>query len=334
MVFGASAYWNPLGWGQTGAAVVVGAYDRGLDDRNPRVVAFAYLPFSGLAETSATIVETADRDEQEVSEFADQAAQLSGLDSARFNRLRTAGAVADSVYHSDNQRYGRYRAPEAGRLLVSALRDWIAASQKLDPAHRAAALMAADQILSRGSVSYVLAQESASPLVDTLKALGAGFADNQLGGGQNYTHTWLDEAQRLDSAGPAGRLATMALLHIGLDRTGMCSAGDSASQHVSNIAERLLRSTRDSAEAAELHLFAGNGYADVVVLAAGAGGEYAEASTYVAAAPAARARAIEHYRRVLALGAAASTLQSVSLDTWRLLAGLPPTRVHYFCVYD
>ena len=44
MVFGGSAYWNPLGWWQTGAAVVVSAYDRGLDDRNPRVVAFAYLP--------------------------------------------------------------------------------------------------------------------------------------------------------------------------------------------------------------------------------------------------------------------------------------------------
>jgi hypothetical protein len=334
VVFLGSAGWSEVGRWNPGAVMAISAYDGKWDEPEPRVLAFAYLPFSGMSEPSGAIIEMAERDERQAVALAARAAQLSGLDSPKVNRLLRAGAVADSAYHGDDQRRGRYRAPEAARLLLSALRDWLEASKTLDPMHRAAALLAADQLLGVGAVRYVLAQDTLAPIVDSLKTIGAGFAEDHLGGGQAYTHTWLDQAQRLDSTGPAGRLATLALLHLGLDRSGMCGGTELASQRISALAEDLLRSTRDSSEALELHLLAGNGYGDIVALAAGAGDEYADTSAYVAAAPAARTHAIDHYRRALALSSGAALRQSLWLETWRMLAGLPPSRVYYFCVYD
>jgi hypothetical protein len=73
---------------------------------------------------------------------------------------------------------------------------------------------------------------------------------------------------------------------------------------------------------------------DIVGLAEGLGREYADPQDYKDAAPGARRKAIEHFWT--ALLQAPDTLENRAAwsDAWRLIAGLPPSRLRYFCVYD
>jgi hypothetical protein len=72
-------------------------------------------------------------------------------------------------------------------------------------------------------------------------------------------------------------------------------------------------------------ILVGDGYADVVALAAGAGANYTDSSAYTAAAPEARRLAIRHYRQAIALHPRSPDAHDAWLEVWRLLAGLPPT---------
>jgi len=62
--------------------------------------------------------------------------------------------------------------------------------------------------------------------------------------------------------------------------------------------------------------------------------DYADSAAYTAGAPAARRSAIAHYRQALALDRSSPEAREAWLEGWRLLAGLPPTTTHFFCVYD
>lgn len=164
--------------------------------------------------------------------------------------------------------------------------------------------------------------------------LGAVFARDELGGGFNYTHNWLDEALRLDPRGRVGRLATLALLRSGFNETGMCGGGSEAFRRVIATGEQVLAGDLDSATAGEVHRLVGDAYADIVALAAGDGGGYADSTAYLAEAPAARSSAIAHYRKALAVERVSPEARASWLEVWRLIAGLPPTTTHFFCVYD
>ncbi|HEV2750880.1 MAG TPA: hypothetical protein VGV12_10205 [Gemmatimonadales bacterium] len=54
----------------------------------------------------------------------------------------------------------------------------------------------------------------------------------------------------------------------------------------------------------------------------------------VSSATAARSSAITHYRKALALEQTSPEARWAWLEAWRLIAGLPPTTTHFFCVYD
>jgi hypothetical protein len=328
-----SAYWRVPGRWQADSSVIGSAYDEGLEPGRERVLAFGFLPFAKLGAGRREL-DREGRADQRAFALAAQAARRSGIDSGRVSRLLAVSVAAESAYRSDDPDRGRARLRSVDTLLKSGLTDWITASQGLDAPHRAAALLAADQIIGSGAVGYVLAQDSAAPIREALTGLGARFAEDRLGGGETYTHTWLDEAQRLDSAGPVGRLATLVLLRLGFNRSGMCGGTENASRRVSAMAEQQLGSAADPVEVAELHVLAGNGYADIVALASGVGQEYADSSAYAPAAPEARRRAIQHYRQGLRLDARSSDSRAAWLTAWRLLAGLPPTGTHFFCVYD
>jgi hypothetical protein len=195
-------------------------------------------------------------------------------------------------------------------------------------------LLAADQVLGSRAIVYVLTQDDASPARQALSGLGAEVVHDELSRSENYAHSWLDEARRLDSAGHAGQLATLALLRPGFNETGTCGGGDEASQRVSAVGEQLLRSVTDPAMAGELHVLVADGDADVVALAAGAGATYADSSAYTAAAPEARRRAIGHYRQGIAVAPHFADAHDAWVEAWRLLAGLPPTTTYFFGVYD
>jgi hypothetical protein len=332
--FRGAAYWRAQGRWASDSAVVASAYDHGVKPLGHRVLAFAFLPFAGL-DFARRVGGTQRAADRKASALAARAARLSGIDARRVARLFAASAAAESAYQSVGPRdRSRLRAVET--QIVSAFRDWIAATGSLDASRRAAAVLAADQVIGSGAATYLLAQDSAGPARRALTELGAQFTHSELGGGEYYTHSWLRSARQLDSAGRAGQLATLALLRIGLNDLGMCRGTKDASQRVSAMAEQLLLVMTDSAEAAELHFLAGNGYADIVALAAGEGGSYADASAYTAAAPDARSRAIAHYREGVKLDPTPGSRDGLAawLEAWRLLAGLPPTTTHFFCVYD
>lgn len=323
-----SAYWRVVGRWQSDATIIVSAFDHGGARELPRrrVLAFAFLPFAELG-TSPRIAEHDSASDEAASALAAHAARLSGIDSLLARRLLAAFRAArrSSQDGSGNA--------ESTRLFVAALADWIGASRPLDAPRRAAALLAADQVLGSNGAGYLLAQEDAGPARQTIGSLGARFADNPLGGDHTYMRSWLDEARGLDSLGHTGRLTTLALLRLGFNH-GMCVGTEDASSRVSATAERLLQTPGDSAERAELHRLAGDGYSDIVALAAGVGREYADSTVYTAAAPAARRNAIAHYRQAIALAPRSAETRDTWLKAWRLLAGLPPTTVHFFCVYD
>jgi hypothetical protein len=324
-----SAYWQTVGRWQSGAVSLVTAYDRSAGDTKPRLVALASYPFSHFGEPPE-LDEPEARAVERGHELARRAARLSQLDSALIERL----LAADSAVTAAAARGSAPDARKAGQDLAVALKQWIAASRALDAMHRAAALVAADQVLGNRRLGYVLAQDST--LRGALTPLGASFAHDELGEGDDYVHSWLDQATRLDSAGPAGSLARLALLRLGFNKSGMCGGTDSASQRVSRLAEEALQSGggADSQDIAELHLLAAQGYGDIVALAAGEGMDYADTSDYVTAAPAARLHAIEHYQRALAAGLSAADASAARRDGWRLLVGLAPVGTHFFCIYD
>ncbi len=333
--FGAAGWRVPGRW-QIDSAVVVSAFDAGLGGRprgrgrgRGRVLAFAFLPLAELGSFQRT-ADRAEAAEQNTAALAAEAARLSGIDRRQADRLLGLLAAADSGYLGG--------APgdrgALGSRAVRVLGDWIAVAQGLDASHRAAALLAADQALGSGAMAYVLAQDEDSARRRALQGLGAKFVRDELGGGYNYAHTWLDEARRLDPAGRVGQLATVALLRIGFNETGTCGGGEEPFRRVSAAGERLLGSLTDSALAAEVHVLVGDAYADVVALASGAGEEYADPSAYAASAPEARRKAIQHYREGIARAPGRPEARVAWLEAWRLLAGLPPTTTHFFCVYD
>ncbi len=331
--FGAAAWRVPGRW-QLDSTVVVSALDVGLGARprvpgQGRVLAFAFLPVAELGSFDwvARREEAVDRN---AAALAAEAARLSGINRRQVDRLLGILAAAESAYSA--------RAPTRPVALdsaaVAALRDWIASARTLDAPHRAAALLAADQVLGSRALIYVRAQREDSATRMALQRVGAAFIYDELGGGYNYAHTWLDEALRLDPHGRAGTLATLALLRSGFNETGMCGGGADAFRKVIETGEQFLAGAVDSAAGAEVHLLVGDAYADIVALASGAGLEYADSAAYAAEAPEARRKAITHYRQGLALDPTSLEAGAAWLEAWRLLAGLPPTTTHFFCVYD
>ncbi|HEX4575232.1 MAG TPA: hypothetical protein VH158_08875, partial [Gemmatimonadales bacterium] len=227
--FGAAGWRVPGRW-QVDSTIVVSTFDAGLAPprRSGRVLAFAYLPLAQLGSFQE-VTDAANGRARSTAALAGQAARLSGADPRSVDHLLALLAAADSAYQGGPQ------AHPGGRdiLAVRVLGDWMATTRGLDAPHRAAALLAADQVLGSAGVEYVLAQGTDSAPRLALEALGAGFARDELGGGYNYAHTWLDVARRLAPSGRVGSLATLALLRMGFNETGTCGGGAEAFRQVS-----------------------------------------------------------------------------------------------------
>jgi hypothetical protein len=327
--FWGSAHWRAPGRWQIDSTVIVSAYDQGV-----RMLAFAFLPASRFG-----VVSSADEDSRmtfrKAAALAGEAAQMSGIDARLVSHLLRVFAIADTTFEGSVPNAAQARR----RMMVDSaaqrvLNDWMTAARPLDPARRAAALLAADQVVGSAPFAYLLAQDEAADTRQAFIRLGAVFEHNELGANESYTHSLLREAWNLDSLGRVGRLASLAMLRIGFDYDGMCGGGPEPFRLVSTVGERLLANLTDSTHSGEVQLLIGDGYADVVALASGAGAEYADTAEYTGAAADARLKAIEHYRLGISLDRHTSDARRAWLEAWRLLAGLPPTTTHFFCVYD
>src|SRR3989449_8385761 len=243
--FGAAAWRTPGRW-QVDSTIIVSAFDRGLANGTSegRVLAFAFLPIAELGAFDRA-EERARAEERHTSELAADAARLSELDRAKTERLLAMLTAAESAYT------GRHKVNPAAldSAAVAVLSAWITSARGLPAPRRAAALLAADPVLGSSALNYVRAQRDDSVTRRALERLGAAFARNELGGGYNYVHTWLDDALRLDPRGRAGTLATMALLRSGFNRTGMCGGGAQAVRPGIATGERAVGTTSGPAPA-------------------------------------------------------------------------------------
>jgi hypothetical protein len=303
--FFGSAYWHAPGRWKRGSVTVVSAFDAGsryLSD--PRVLAFAHLPNAQL--------------EREVS-FDDSTPEL---DEA----LIAAGKLTqlDSIVVRDFLALRGEQAEDSER--IAALGRWLAMAANLKSDQHAAALFVADGVVPERL------DEDDSVTSHAYADLGVKFVRSELAGSNNYTHGLLEGALRLDPNGPIGEMATIELLDRGFDLTGMCGGG--GFDQVIKVGEPFVgRLTTPGAKARVLFLL-GDAYADIVALAAGAGQDYVDSSDFSARAPSARRKAIAYYRQGLALDRVSAKAGAAWLEGWRLLAGLPPSRTRFFCVYD
>jgi hypothetical protein len=303
-----AAAWRAPGRGQDGPVTLVSAFDAASwDVGRRRVLAFAYLPHANF-ETSQRIRGGVQRDSAQARRTLQIAGGLTGFD---------ARVVRDFLALSGEGG----REPER----ATAIERWLTAARDLAPRQRAAALLVADGVVLKS----FRARDTVAG--DAYAPLGLEFVHSPLGDAYNYAHSLLQEALRLDSAGPVGELAMITLLDRGFDLTGMCGGGFDA---VIKAGEPFLARVQAPARRASVLFHLADAYADVVALAAGAGDEYAHAADFTARAPQARRKAIDFYRQGIALDRGSEQARAAWVEAWRLLAGLPPTQTHFFCVYD
>ena len=310
--FFGSAGWRTIGRWEADSITLVSAFDAGLSPtESHRVLAIAYLPWSNLSTPLRQLTAEIEAKDRSADTSVATAARRAGIDA----RVTAAVLALPGSQTSDSMR-------------LATLRTWFAAARSLDSAHRAAALFVADASAPGGF------ERKDSSTLAPYRALGFEFVYSELDGGYNYTHNLLDQALRLDANGPIGDLVRLYELRTGFNLNGMCGGGGEAFRKVITQGQALLTGAKDPGLQAELHFLIGDGYADIVALAAGEGDEYADTTAYRAEAPQARRDAVAHYRAGLALDHRSAKAQSSWLEAWRLMAGLPPTTTHFFCVYD
>ena len=130
----------------------------------------------------------------------------------------------------------------------------------------------------------------------------------------------------LDAAARDGPLAVQAIRTLPSSCPGF--------QRVIDTVEPMLPRTSAPVIRARLLLLLGDAYSDLVGLAAGMGEGYVDAASYASGAAAARKRAAALYREALELDRGAPRARDRWRQAWRLLAGLPPSTTHFFCVND
>jgi len=298
----------------------------------PRVVALAFAPLSRLApRREESITERYQRG----AESVESAAMLTGLDGASIAPLLSLLARAESVSYTLDP-----TKPERAALRSVAVRtfqDWVTAARRLPPSRRAGALLAADRLLAVPAVQrlFELDTEDSLPGRVPLEALGAGFEHEYYNDVYVYAHTWLNQALRLDSGGPAGASAFISLIEAGFDTTGSCGAGTDPFQQVIDRGEAYLPKMADSSLRARLHFMIGAAYAEIVGLAAGMG-DYSvgDPAPFRPRAEAARAKALEHFQAGLVVERSAPRAEGAWRTSWRLAAGLPPAQLSFLCLND
>ena len=303
--FARSAFWSRTARFKRNDVVVFTAYEalppREGDSLRHRLVAVGFLPNAGLADDGTPLSPGPFTPADSVP--LDTALAWAGLDSA----------------------------PPA---TAAALARWVSAAASLPPQRRAAALYAADLVLERNLCAWNICENPADSLLRPLRTAGAEFTWSALFGRWASHRAWTQQARVLDRDSPLGRRILLAQMAAGFDFTGMCARGPEAFRAVIDNGERYLARVPDSPIAADVHFLIGEAYRDIVALAAGAAGVYADQSRYQEQSAEAREQAIAHYRAALAAGPSSPTAQAAWRRAWWLLAGLSPADTRFYCIYD
>jgi len=220
--------------------------------------------------------------------------------------------------------------PEQAVSLITLLERWLGASDKLTGTRKAAALLAADQVLDQmqdqiGTSSL----EKGGPHRQSLEKHGAIFFKSELEQSYIYAHSWLESARTIDADGPMGDLAFRIMMDMGCSRYGKFGYEDVIKQ-----GEEYLGRNHDAKNRAEVELMVADAYRDIVALASGAGAYNETPDVYKEEAKGARQKAIMHYRNALPLLQSSTLTSDAWHEAWRIIVGLPPANLRYHCVYD
>jgi hypothetical protein len=266
------------------------------------------------------------------------------LAASRIEEAMTIAAQEDAVERPMRSFLAIFEEnPGSPRLLTAtertafadALDRWLTFPPELPSMRRVAALVAADLLLEESFGSAGWRDNNQTALRRRFEARGASFANDHLGNCFVFTHSWLKQAERINAGGRAGELAFLTLIGMGFETSGMCQ-----DQHgegfraVISRGEEYLRTNPNATIRTEIHFLIGKAYADIVRLADGGGGDYADAAKYAPEAAQARTRALEEFRLAFQADPSSSQARDVWPAAWRLSAGLSPAAAFFFCVYD
>jgi len=235
------ARWKePRRWAGPGTTVVLGISpqenreipaDEGVVDTQiiwPQSVSvLAYAPYGGLDDIGGP-------DDDRANAWMDEEEALRGrwyLDKAdsAIARVSIAPIASDLRLVMSSIRSNTFHSqPSPGSAALvraaAAIRD---RGPSLQPAERAALLLAGDLVLQRAASAFELGSDTTSAqyhLYKSLVAAGVDYGREAYMVGLPYTRKWLWDAYGLDSLGSAGHAAMIELLASGWKTTAGCSA--------------------------------------------------------------------------------------------------------------
>jgi hypothetical protein len=206
---------------------------------------------------------------------------------------------------------------EAQSLTASRLDQWLKASSDLPPQRKAAVLLLAD--------AYVACTPASS---QRLIQLGARFRAICPQDGPSYSHNFRDQAEKLDPQGPAGELAGLASLALPCFLKGARPWPDL----VVEKGEKLLGEFPLDQWTPWVHFAIARAHA--VKLSFAYPDHPPEDGNFPltrAAMERERHAAIEHFERFIEQKPDAAESVFAWQEAWRLLAGLPPSQIHFGC---
>ena len=209
------------------------------------------------------------------------------------------------------------RRTEAESLKASRLDQWLKASSSLPPPRKAAALLVAD--------AYVACTPASS---QPLSRLGAEFKAGCPQDGPSYSHNFRDQAEKIDPQGPAGELAEISSLAYPCSVKGARSWPDL----IVEKGEKLLGEFPPDQWAPWIHFAVARAHAVKLSLAY-PGGDPEERHLQLTRAAMERERnaAVGHFERFIQQKPDAPESVFAWQEAWRLLAGLPPSLIHFDC---
>lgn len=333
MQFWGAGFWTETGRWQTGEATLVSAYKDYIKYRTSESNAFAFtfLPVSGLWVDKTPPPGRYLHDEQEFpGARARRMISQSGITGYEEKQMLQIITDIEASYKEKSME----KRELLGRRTVEALQGWIATASELDAPRRAAALLAADQLLLMTSYSFGIENPGRGKQArQKLAKLGASFKYIELDRHYNYTRTWLKKAREIHPDGPAGDLAFRLLMEVGFKTSGVCSADDMRIWKVIKEGELYLQKKHDSVNTAAVELMVANAYRDIVTMADG-GETQADPEKYQREAVGARQKAIHYYRKGLAKAKYTGETKFAWTEAWRMIVGLPPINVIYYCHGD
>jgi hypothetical protein len=258
--------------------------------------------------------------------------------AARFDAFQALAAAQGSAGpQPEHEPPGEDVVRAAARLLRK--------SSQWPARRRAAALVACDRVIAIGEQTGILDEAAAArggkgrgapatPVnVTRLKKLGAQFDYSKRAGKWYYAMTFAQRARQLDPDGRGGDLGYLTMAERGFDTSSTCEQGAEQFRRVIGEATPLLAGKPDPDVAVRVHMLVGDAYATIVALAAAPHNDFFDPSKYAPEAASARENAIAQYRAVLAIDHSGPLAAAAWNKAWRLLAGLPPMSIRFYCVY-